>query len=84
MKTLKTLKKAMSKLKIPKQVWTRRNYPFASLKVGKTITVTESIAHFRSSASRWFRQNGRRYRTWSHETGDGTPAVSLLRMEDLP
>ena len=41
--------------KLPTRRWTRRAYDFESLGVGDTLDCKQSVASFRSLASKWFR-----------------------------
>lgn len=69
------------KKKLPKPLWVRRNYDFAGLEVGDALWAYESFGYFRSSASKWFRKNGRTYTTFMEDVDGGAGrGLRLVRM----
>jgi hypothetical protein len=65
---------------VPDKKWTERNYPFANMLPGDKLFVTESIAYFRSEASRWFRKNRPKAYQTRTVTRDGIKGVLLTRI----
>lgn len=60
--------------------WTPRHYPFADMLPGDKLFVSESIAYFRSEASRWFRENRPKEYQTRTITRDGVRGVLLTRI----
>jgi hypothetical protein len=64
---------------IPPAPWTHRNYPFADMKPGDKLFVTEAFQYFRSAASTYFRGTRKKYCT-RMVTRDGKKGCLLTRL----
>ena len=69
-------------IKTPPKRWTKREYPFHTLKVGDQMWETESLGYFRTAASRYFKNSPRKtYASWTL-TRNGQKGVLVERTAD--
>jgi len=69
-------------IKTPPKRWTKRKYPFDKLKVGEQLWETDSLAYFRTAASKYFRNSPKKtYASWTL-TRNGVKGILVERTED--